>query len=225
MPRIIDLTLTLSPALRGVEFEQRHTVERDGWNTRTLHLYSHCGTHMDAPLHFAAGEGTVDRIPPAHWLLPAWVADLTEVRPRELITVGHLGAVAERTVAGEGLLLKTGWSRHVADPQRYRDELPRVSLELAEWCVSRGVRMLGVEPPSVADVNNLAEVTAVHRTLLMAQIVIVEGLTNLEALRQERVLFCAAPLKIAGGDGSPCRAFAIESDSREQLDLFAALQP
>jgi kynurenine formamidase len=225
MPKIIDLTLTLSPALRGVEFEQRHTVERDGWNTRTLHLYSHCGTHMDAPLHFAAGEGTVDRIPPAHWFLPAWVADLTGVRPRELIAIEHLGPVAGKIAVGEGLLLRTGWSRHVADPQRYRDELPRVSLELAEWCVRRGVRLLGVEPPSVADVNNLAEVTAVHRTLLAAEIVIVEGLTNLEALRQQKILFCAAPLKIAGGDGSPCRAFAIELDSSELLALFSALQP
>src|SRR5262249_55411126 len=143
--------------------------------------------------------------------------------PRELITMEHLGQTAGKIAAGEGLLLKTGWSQHVANPQRYRDELPRVSLELAGWCVSRGVRLLGVEPPSVADVNNLEEVTAVHRTLLSAEIVIVEGLTNLEALRQARVVFCAAPLKIAGGDGSPCRAFAIELDSDEQFQFFSAL--
>ena len=45
-----------------------------------------------------------------------------------------------------------------------------------------------------------------------AEIVIVEGLANLEALKQDLVLFCAAPLKIEAGDGSPCRAFAIEGD-------------
>jgi len=224
MPRFIDLTLTVSPALRGVQFEQCHTIEHDGWNSRTLHLYSHCGTHLDAPLHFAAGDGTVDNIPLAHCFLPAWVADITNVHARELITVAHLGEVAAKITAGEGLLLKTGWSRYVSDQRRYRDELPRVSRELAEWCVQRGIRVLGVEPPSVADVNNLAEVTAVHRTLLGAEVVIVEGLTNLETLRQERVLFCAAPLKIAGGDGSPCRAFAIELDSPEQFDILSAFQ-
>ena len=76
-----------------------------------------------------------------------------------------------------------------------------------------GVRLLGVEPPSVADVNNLAEVTLIHRILLGSEIVIVEGLTNLDTIAHNRVLFCAAPLKIAGGDGSPCRAFAIDDDA------------
>lgn len=72
------------------------------------------------------------------------------------------------------------------------------------------ILLLGVEPPSVADVNDKEEVTAVHRTLLGAGIVIVEGLANLEALQQERVTFIALPLKLEGGDGSPVWAIAIE---------------
>lgn len=220
MARIIDLTLTVRPGMRGVEFEPLHTVERDGWNSRTLHLYSHSGTHVDAPLHFAAGDGTVDRIPLEHCLLPAWVADLTGVEPKALITVAGLGEIAEKVRPGDGLLLKTGWSAHVDRPQYYRDNFPRVSRELAGWCVARRVRLLGVEPPSVADVNNLPEVTEIHRILLSAGVVIVEGLTNLSALRRERVFFGAVPLKIEGGDGSPCRAFAL--DGEPGLDTWGA---
>lgn len=48
--RIVDLTLTLRDGMRGVAFEQAKTISREGWNARTLHLYSHAGTHMDAPL-------------------------------------------------------------------------------------------------------------------------------------------------------------------------------
>lgn len=210
MARIIDLTLTVRHGMRGVEFEKLHTVNEHGWNSRMLHLYSHAGTHMDAPLHFAAGDGTIDCIPLEHCFVSAWVIDLTEAKPKELITVGHLGAVADKLRPGDGLLLKTGWSKHVDQPQYYRDNFPRISQELAEWCVERRVRLLGIEPPSVADVNSLEEVTLIHRILLTQSIIIVEGLTNLTALRDERVLFCAAPLKIEGGDGSPCRAFAIE---------------
>lgn len=213
MARIIDLTLTVRHGMRGVEFEQLHTVREHGWNTRTLHLYSHCGTHMDAPLHFAAGDGSIDRIPLEHCFVPAWVIDLAGIEPQELISVAHLGDVAGKVQPGEGLLLKTLWSRHVDEPQLYRDGLPRISRELAQWCVQRRVRLLGVEPPSVADVNSLEEVTLIHRILLSSGIVIVEGLTNLDALREQRVLFCAAPLKIEGGDGSPCRAFALEGVS------------
>src|SRR5262249_1054063 len=183
MPRIIDLTLTVRPGLRGVEFEKLHTINEHGWNSTVLHLYSHSGTHMDAPLHFAAGDGTIDRIPLDRCLGPAWVADVPGIEPRGLIRVAHLGPVAKKVRPGDGLLLKTGWSGHVARPEHYRDNLPRVSKELAEWCVARRVRILGVEPPSVADVNNLNEVGAIHRILLGGDVIIVEGLTNLEALR------------------------------------------
>src|SRR5262245_10472720 len=210
MSRIVDLTLTVRHGMRGVEFEQFHTVAEHGWNSRVLHLYSHSGTHMDAPLHFAAGDGTVDRISLDRCLGPAWVADLAGTPPRALITVADLGGVARQVRPGDGLLLRTGWSARADQPQIYRDDLPRVSRELAEWCVDRRVRLLGVEPPSVADVNNLDEVRVIHRTLLGGGVIIVEGLTNLDALRHERVFFAAVPLKIDGGDGSPCRAFAID---------------
>jgi arylformamidase len=121
-----------------------------------------------------------------------------------------LGDTARRFARGESLLLRTGWSRYVDRPEIYRDGLPRVADDLAAWCVQAGVKLLGVEAPSIADVNNLEEVTRIHRILLSGGVTIVEGLTNLESLTQERVLFGALPLKIEGGDGCPCRAFAIE---------------
>jgi arylformamidase len=111
--------------------------------------------------------------------------------------------------AAEVLLLATGWSRFVADPTMYRDCLPRIGEDLARWCVDQQVKLLGVEPPSVTDVNNLAEVTHIHQILLGAGIVIVEGLTNLDQLHDGEVWFVAAPLKVARGDGGPCRAFAV----------------
>ena len=71
--------------------------------------------------------------------------------------------------------------------------------------------MLGVEPPSVADVNNLDEITRIHSILLGAGIIIIEGLTNLEALSSEKVELIALPLKIGDGDGAPARVVAVES--------------
>ena len=92
----------------------------------------------------------------------------------------------------------------------YRDQMPRISAELARWMVTKEVRLLGVEPPSVADVTDLPEVTLIHEILLEGRINIVEGLTNLEALTTNYVLFGATPLKLHHSDGSPVRAFAIE---------------
>ncbi|RPJ32192.1 MAG: cyclase family protein [Planctomycetaceae bacterium] len=209
MARIVDLTVPLENGLRGVSIEPAKTLEQDGWNATTLHLYSHCGTHMDAPTHFGVSSQTIDQIPLDRCMGPAWIVNLAGIKPQALICVADLGQVADRVHEGDSLLLRTGWSRHVKEPS-YRDGLPRVSLELAEWSAARKIRMLGVEPPSVADVNNREELIAVHRVLLNAGIIIVEGLANLDQIRRERVTFMAFPLKVGGGDGAPVRAFAIE---------------
>jgi kynurenine formamidase len=209
-PRLIDLTLPLVPGQRGVAMEPKFTVARDGWNAATWHLYSHAGTHMDSQLHFGAGPETIDTKPLGQCLGPATVVNLAPCAPRTLLTVAHLGPVASTFTAGESLLLRTDWHRHAADPAVFRDGLPRISDELAQWCVARRVKILGVEPPSVADVNNLPEVTRIHHLLLGGGVTIVEGLAFLDRLTQTRVLFAALPLKLAAGDGCPVRAFAVE---------------
>jgi kynurenine formamidase len=211
MSRIVDLTLTMRPGMRGVDFEVNSTIAGKGWNTTMLHLYSHAGTHMDAPHHFVEGGETLEALTLEKCVGPALVVDLTFIKPRALITIEHLAPYAEKIGPGARILLKTGWSAH-ADSPDYRSHLPRVSLPLAEWLAERKIALLGVEPPSVADVNNKEELIAVHRTLLEAEVVIVEGLANLDALQQEVVTFIALPLKLQGGDGSPVRVIAIEND-------------
>ena len=211
MSRIVDLTLTMRPGLRGVDYEVRSTIDGKGWNTTILHLYSHSGTHMDAPFHFLQQGETLDNVVLDKCVGPARVIDLSSVKPRDLITVEHLAPYAQEIGPGTRLLLKTGWSAR-ADTPEYRDQLPRISLALAEWLAEREIALLGVETPAPADVNNKEELTAVHHALLGAEIVIVEGLANLDALQQKEVTFIALPLKLAGGDGSPVRAIAIEDD-------------
>ena len=207
----IDLTLTLKNGLPGVKFETARTVEEDGWNAKLLHLYSHCGTHVDAPWHFGVSKRTIEEYTPDAFMGEAWVVRLPDIGPQHLITVEDLGAVKDKFKAGESLLLHTDWSRLVGTSE-YRDELPRISPALARWCVDQEVKILGVEPPSVADVNNLEEVTLIHQILLRGEVIIVEGLTNLGQIHTEKVFFMALPLKIENGDGAPARAIAFELD-------------
>lgn len=141
---------------------------------------------------------------------PAWVIDLPNLTPRALLEVSHLGGAAEQFSPGESLLLRSGWSRHADNPAIYRDGLPRISETLAQWCVEQQVKLLGVEPPSVADVNNRTEVTLIHKILLGGGVTIVEGLTALDQVLATKVFFVALPLKPLAGDGCPCRALAIE---------------
>lgn len=208
---VIDLSLPVNNDMPGVEISTARQLEKDGWNATTLSLYSHCGTHMDAPRHFLPEGRTLDLQPLDVLVGEAVVVDLAPAAPKELITVGHLAAVEKQIHPGVRILFRTDWHKRYGTPA-YRDELPRISLELARWLVERKVALIGVEPPSVADVNNMQELTEVHQTLFRGDVVIVEGLANLDQLTQQIVKFVALPMKITEGDGSPVRAIAIEED-------------
>jgi kynurenine formamidase len=207
--RIVDLSLTIDDRMRGVQVEPKRRLADHGWNATTLSLYSHSGTHMDAPAHFLPGGATLDEQDLSVCIGPARVIDLTPIEPRALITSDSLGKHAGNVQPGDRLLLRTDWYHHHGTPE-YRDQLPRISAQLAQWLVDRQVSLLGVEPPSVADVNNLEELTEVHHILMRGNVLIVEGLAHLDQLTTERVDFIALPLKVRDGDGSPIRAIAVE---------------
>ena len=59
---IIDLSLPFKQGMRGVDFETATTIQDQGWNSRTLHLYSHATTHLAAPRHFINQGETVDQL-------------------------------------------------------------------------------------------------------------------------------------------------------------------
>lgn len=207
--QLIDLSRPIDSNLPGVAIRTARSLETDGWNASTLELYSHCGTHMDAPRHFLANGAGIDDHDLAVCCGPARVVNLAPVAPRELITLQRFRAACSNLSIGERILLRTDW--HLRYPSSdFRLALPRISSELASWLVEQRVALIGVEPPSVADVNNLAEVTQVHQILLSGGVTIIEGLVNLDCLCAETVDFIALPLRIAGGDGSPVRAIAIQ---------------
>lgn len=203
----VDLTLTVYDGLRGVEIQPCTRLEQAGFNTTNLMLYSHSGTHMDAPLHFLADGDTIDHTPLSKCCGTAVVIDLSHKQPNSFITIADLRPYQDKVQAGSRLLLRTDWDLH-AEASDYRTSFPRISIELAHWLAERGVWLIGLETPSVASLQDKEELTAVHQALLSHDIVIVESLTNLRELPEE-VIFVALPLKILGGDGSPVRAMAL----------------
>jgi len=209
MTKIIDLTQVMTSGMRGYQKDTAKTKAREGWNASTLTLYSHTGTHMDAPLHFIDGGNTIENLDLEKCVGTCQVIDLRPVAPRELIDVARLGEAAQALQKGARIILRTGWDKHIGTAA-HRDDLPRISKDLAELMAKNEIAFIGVEPPSVADVNNIEELTEVHEILLGAEIVIAEGLCNLDQLSRDEVEIFALPLKPEGGDGCPARVIAIE---------------
>ena len=206
--RIIDLTLTFEDGMRGVEFETAKTKSVDGWNSKKLHLYSHAGTHMDAPFHFEVNSQTIDEFEVSRFVCESLIIPI-DAYAAQKIKLKDLGGYADHIKKGDGVILKTGWSVYVNEV-KYREELPGIHESLANWFADKGINMLAVETPSIADVMDIEEVTKIHEILLGGDIIIVEGLANLDAVSKESVQLIALPLKIKGGDGSPARVIAME---------------
>lgn len=208
---IIDLTLAYSSAIPGFTSEPVKTFQRDGWNASNLCLYSHAGTHMDSPYHFEVSDERIDQIPVDRFISKAHVVTIAINQSQQLITENDFAGLENKIQPGESIIVKTGWHQFV-DTDRYKTNLPRISEAAALWLVSKKINILAVEPPSVADVNNLTEVTKIHQILLGGNVIIVEGICNTHNLAAETVELIALPLKIKDGDGAPARVIAIQNN-------------
>ncbi len=87
----------------------------------------------------------------------------------------------------------------------------RAAVPWAEWLVAKDVKNIGFdffEEYCARLPDFSSEDFPMHRVILGAGVVIMEGLTNLAALPQRRVDFAAPFYKIAGTEGAPARFFA-----------------
>ncbi len=165
-------------------------------NVSRLSLGAHTGTHVDAPRHFRDGASGVDRLPLQVLLGPARVLDLAgaaaiSAEALRRLDLGETGRLLFRTVS----------------PAAWRaGRLPQnpvgLTGEAAALLVERAVKLVGLDSPSVDAVGSAD--LPVHRALLDAGVVIVEGLDLSEVPAGEYELLCL-PLKLVDGDGAPAR--------------------
>jgi arylformamidase len=207
--KILDITRALAADLApwpgDTSFDYRlvgRIAEGSSVNVGRIITSVHSGTHADAFFHFEEAGLTIDRFEPERFLGPAEVVDLTGkfsgLSGRSLgeITVSDL----ETGVGAPRLLIKTGaWP----DSARFPGAIPVLAPGVAKWMQNRGVKLLGLDLPSVdaIDSKDLRN----HHALAAADIAIVEGLDLSEAEAGAYSL-AALPLKIVGGDGAPVRA-------------------
>jgi arylformamidase len=84
-----------------------------------------------------------------------------------------------------------------------------VTEEAAEVFVRRGVRLIGVDSQSVGPAH---APMAVHKILLSAEVVLLEGLV-LAHVSDGVYTLCAVPLKLGGCEGAPCRAILMTDEA------------
>jgi kynurenine formamidase len=238
--RVIDLTQPLcpqtpllplppqwpnTPAFRMWEIS-RYDARGPAWYWNGFETGEHTGTHFDAPIHWVSGkdlpENSVDAIPPAKFVGPACVIDVTaEVEGDSdfLLTPARIEAWEARhgrIPAGAWVMLRTGWSlRDAAEYINLRDDGPHTpgfTRECSEL-LARDRDVLGVGVETVGtDAGRAATFDPPfpnHYVMHGSGKFGLAGLCNLDLLPATGAVVIAAPLKIVNGSGSPLRAIAI----------------
>jgi kynurenine formamidase len=186
----------------------------------------HGGTHIDAPVHFAEGHQTVDKIPLDRLMGPAIIIDVTEQSGGNAdyqVTVADFqrfeqehGVIPKDAI----VLLRTGYSTRWPGAERYlgttlRGEegaralhFPGLHPDAARWIVTnRSIRAIGIDTASID--YGPSTLFETHRALYERDIPAFENLTALDRLPVTGAYVIALPMKIGGGSGAPLRAIAI----------------
>ena len=184
----------------------------------------HIGTHLDAPLHFAAEGQATEQIPLERLIVPGVVIDVTAqaeadrnylLQTRDVLA---FEAAYGRIAPSTAVLLRSGWSQYWPDRKAFLGDdtpgdtsklgFPSYGFEAATLLIDeRHVALLGVDTASI-DYGTSTDFT-VHRLAAAATVSAFENLMSLERLPPTGFVVIALPMKIEGGSGGPVRVVAL----------------
>ncbi|HEY8823933.1 MAG TPA: cyclase family protein, partial [Candidatus Limnocylindria bacterium] len=110
----------------------------------------------------------------------------------------------------ERILFKTPNSARWGDTTAgFTRDFTTINASAARWCVAHRVKLVGIDYLSIEPQGPEKEGYPVHKTLLGANVVIIEGL-DLRAVAPGQYDLVCAPIKLLDGDGAPARVLLIE---------------
>lgn len=188
-----------------------NSVSSIGYNITQISMSTHQGTHLDAPYHFFDDGKTIDRMRLDQFIGKATLVDLAPGKNLEAgtpLTIEMFEPHKEKFKPGSKIIYRTGWDHMFGKPEFF-SAFPTLTLEAAQWIAGRKIGLLGMDTPTPS-----TSWKECHHILLGkgVEIVIVEGLTNLDKLPAE-FTFIGFPLNIKGRDGSPIRAVAMVEEN------------
>ena len=160
----------------------------------------HVGTHADAPMHVRDGWPGSHELPLEAFYGPAVVVDITGMQ-------GELGFdKIEPLISAyrlERLILKTGCTVATGS---FPDEWPSLTETCARTLIGLGLKLLGVDAPSV-DLRD-SKSLAVHKMLFQGNAFIIENL-DLRRTPAGPYELIAFPVKVMSVDAAPVRAILV----------------
>ncbi|OPJ57232.1 cyclase family protein [Alkalithermobacter paradoxus] len=209
--KIVDLTHLIHPQMPvfpGTEkpiFEDGNTLEKDGFLEKKIAMYSHTGTHIDAPAHMLKDGMFLDEYEVEYFSGNGYIIDLTNSKSK-YIEIEDLKKYEGKIKYADYLILRTGWSKLWGNDDYFKG-FPTLSLDCANWICKFKLKGIGIDAISIDNIES--STFSVHHIFFKEGMIIIENLTNLDHIEKDTFLFMCMPLKTKEADGSPTRAIAI----------------
>ena len=204
--KIYDLTPKISPRL-GVfpgdqAFERKVALSfTNGHNLELSSILSsaHLGAHADAPSHYNFKGVSIEKRPLGPYLGNAQVIRVKGLKPKERVRPEHI----REPVKAPRVLIDTC---SFPDPDQWNSDFCAFSPELLNHLADQGVRLVGIDTPSVDPEDSKA--LEAHQILFARDFSVLEGLL-LKDVPEGIYTLVALPLPYENGDASPVRAILL----------------
>jgi len=160
----------------------------------------HVGTHADAPLHVMAGGLPSEALPLDAFCGAATVIDARDASVGPVLTIEWLSMALEGKPLPTRLLVRTG---HSVVSGHFPVAWPTLTADAAHWLVRGGLKLFGVDAPSVD--GRTATGLVVHRALFGGGACVLENL-SLGDVPDGLYALTAYPVLVTGADAAPVRA-------------------
>lgn len=205
--RIVELSQMLHPGQESRRLEIRRYAAPSGEFMFEVDTMSHIGTHAESPSHILPAlrqdlpVQDIADIAPETWMGEAVFVNLESLPPRSAI-----GAeVFEASGVHAGDIVVVGNFQHLGE------ERARMAPAAGRWLGAAGIKLLAMDRSChVEEDSSSIQKMVVHQELMKRGIPLIEGLVNLNEIRQTRFYFIALPYRVKGCDAWPVRAIAIE---------------
>ncbi|MHA7264534.1 cyclase family protein [Arthrobacter sp. TMN-37] len=216
--RIVDLSQPVTTGMQvypgdpEVSLTTVATLAEDGFQVARVHAGTHTGTHIDAPLHSIPGGTPVDRIDLERLVGTARIVRCPGLAAHQRLRWADVGHRLKDLGESRIVLFETGWSRAFGTGEYLAH--PVLDPDIADGLLAAGVSVVGVDTLNPDSTLHNDGDLPFHAAFLGAGGVIIENLTNLAAVSWEDPLVSVLPLPLAGMDGSPVRAVALDPAGR-----------
>ncbi len=181
-----------------------NTYEKDGFRETKLQMFSHTGTHIDAPAHLFAGRTALDEFPAGQFVGKALVIDCGDLSAGDQITLDRVTRYGDLAKQADFLLFYTGWDRFWGN-EEYFGAYPYPEEAVIDYVLAGDYKGIGFDVIGLDPIGSLH----LHKKLFAsAEIINIENLTNLGLCGSELFDFVCLPLKFVNSDGASARAVA-----------------